>query len=399
MRVDRFIWQDGDFEWLDEKQEGGAGSGNFGHAGIPGHLGGSTPGGGAAPYVVTEKDVERASNDLYDMAREWHNNSSRKNYRELVYHVKHGGPEYEAAARQSLDRLAFAADGKITLYRGGEVRPLAVQSWTTDKKWAERFSVYGFGSKGRKSPGAGVITEKSFSKGDLLYALPWEGEVLVGRKPKAKKESEKQEGGPGSGNFGHAGRPGEVGGSSGKHRSSGGAKPGYRTPEVWGTGTWAYKGSKNFCETDAKRLEEGVPKELLSKRIKELLGDDPMANTLIKLPSLPPKPVSPPEGAIVHNYGPRTGLCYEMAARFVMDNPDWKVVHATLFPRVGDFANSVYLHGFAEKGSVVFDGVHGRFFDREAYYKYYDIMDVRTFDHTTMNKKLLQIRQWGAWDE
>lgn len=165
----------------------------------------------------------------------------------------------------------------------------------------------------------------------------------------------------------------------------------FRKPKKFGNGSWAYKTfSEGYCETDARRIEEGAPKEVLERhhetmeRIQEALEGA--------------KRVNPPKDAVVKDYGPRTGLCYEMAARFVRDNPTWSVVHATLYPQIGDFVNSVYLHGFAEKDNVIFDPVVNAFYDRESYYKYYAITDVRKFSATQARRLMGRTRHWGSWD-
>jgi DNA topoisomerase-1 len=179
-----------------------------------------------------------------------------------------------------------------------------------------------------------------------------------------------------------------IGGGSGvpKHQRD------MRFPTKYGPGT-KYLDKGRYCETDAARIEKGVPEDVLRRDLNED-GNPVDIFTAIAGPT----EVDTPEGIVVNDYGERRGLCYEMAAKFVTDNPDWKVVHATLYPQIGNFENSVYFHGFAEKDNVVFDPVFNKFYDKGAYYKYYAITDARSFSVAQVYKQMSKTRRWGAWD-
>lgn len=126
-------------------------------------------------------------------------------------------------SRENVGRLPLDDDGMITLYRGGSQSGL---SWSTKKSEAERFARYGPGWGSVAAPMSGLVGiqairqglpeevtvhSRRFKASELLWAyLDSEGEVIV--RPMSTHTATK--GGPGSGHFGHAGRPGHVGGSA-----------------------------------------------------------------------------------------------------------------------------------------------------------------------------------------
>lgn len=138
----------------------------------------STGGAGTAPGKIWATD--RASAELSDMMREWHNTSSRESFEELVGYTTNTDEAFESARQATLEDLPYGADGTVMLYRGGaDDESGRAASWTTDKKWAERFA-RGFvgGPPGGGGLGAKVI-QRDFKREDLLVVLPWEGEVIV----------------------------------------------------------------------------------------------------------------------------------------------------------------------------------------------------------------------------
>ncbi len=95
----------------------------------------------------------------------------------------------------------------------------------------------------------------------------------------------------------------------------------------------------------------------------------------------------------------RQGKCYELTGQFVMANPDWDLVHATLFPKLGQFANKPYFHAFAVKGNEVYDTVFDKFFDKKKYYAYYSLTDEHRYDNKTAMKRMFSTQHYGPWDE
>lgn len=158
---------------------------------------------------------------------------------------------------------------------------------------------------------------------------------------------------------------------------------GYREPTRIGKGAENYAGKGKYCETDAKRIEEGLPPGITERDHGE------------KHPGTIPADVV---DAVVRDYGQRQGNCYEMAAKFVQDNPSWTLTHATLYSRIGKFADKVYFHAFAEKEGMLFEPNVAKFFPRDAFYRYYSITDARHFSGTDLYKNMLRTGHWGAWD-
>jgi uncharacterized membrane protein YgcG len=208
-----------------------------------------------------------------------------------------------------------------------------------------------------------------------------------------KKQESISEGSASSGNYGHAGRPGEVGGSGG---GGGGAKTVGSTGKTKTELEAIYgKRCKAFTPTDAKRIAEGVPIHVLA-RASEF--SDVMKRIEYALAG--PDKVDKPVGIKVSKdtVQQRQGRCFEIAARFVMDNQDWTLVHATLYPRIGPFEDKIFFHGFAENGKIVYVPIHDKFFDRTSYYKYYSITDERKYDGETAIMRMLNKRNYGPWD-
>jgi hypothetical protein len=193
-------------------------------------------------------------------------------------------------------------------------------------------------------------------------------------------------GGPGSGNFGHAGRPGEVGGSA-----SVGSAP-KSSPESKNIG----HGSRlsGHPKTEAKRIKEGVPKEVKERKhgIEEITyAYNGLSEMKVDAPKVD-------RSNIPKNDIERQGRCFELAGRFVMDNPDWDVVHATLYPRLGNFGDSIYFHGYAQKDKIIFDPVFNQFFNADKHEKYYTTTDKRIYDHATAMKMMLKSGNYGPWE-
>lgn len=120
-----------------------------------------------------EKEQTLHAEKFYSLARAWHNDATKETYEDLIDFAS----AYPAVS--GLNRLSFDANDKIVLYRGGVVNSKSPQSWSVSEDWAKRFAVYGFGNSTRSSRGASIVTAKRFGRGELLAALPWEGEVIV----------------------------------------------------------------------------------------------------------------------------------------------------------------------------------------------------------------------------
>ena len=193
-------------------------------------------------------------------------------------------------------------------------------------------------------------------------------------------------GGPGSGNFGHAGRLGEVGGSS----SSVGAPK--SSPKSKNIGHGSRLGS--HPKTEAARIKEGPPKEVKERKH----GIEEITHAYKGLSEMKVDAPKVDRNSIPKNGIERQGRCFELAARFVMDNPDWDIVHATLYPRLGQFADRIYFHGYAQKGTVIFDPVFNQFFNAEKHEKYYTTTDKRIYNQATAMKMMLKSENYGPWE-
>jgi 2'-5' RNA ligase len=165
---------------------GGPGSGNIGHAGRPGQVGGSAPGGGGAAY--DEKD---------ELAR-----------------VNYEGPHGTETIGGWLDRheVQRTSGGLYVFYhatpkRGGVRGELRAGSLLEQDPKAAAF----FASRDRDlDPERDVTVIRLELRPSQIDGGQWASlreDITFG-------EDVVERGGPGSGNIGHAGRPGQVGGSA-----------------------------------------------------------------------------------------------------------------------------------------------------------------------------------------
>ena len=147
--------------------------------------------------------------------------------------------------------------------------------------------------------------------------------------------------------------------------------------------------------TELNRIKEGVPKDVANRlprtvdeiiyswhELKDMREEAPKG---INTKSVPKDPDS------------RQGKCFELSSQFVMDNKDWNVVHATLYPRLGQWANKIYFHSYAEKGNTIFDPVFNTFYTKDRYEKYYSITDRREYSQAQAMKSMLKSGNYGPW--
>jgi len=184
-----------------------------------------------------------------------------------------------------------------------------------------------------------------------------------------------------SGNWGHAGRPTLVGGSA----SGGGL------PESKNVG-YGHR-LKGHTSVENYRIKQGVPKSVRDR-------SHSMESTVTAyndLNEMKVEPVKCDRASIPKNQNERQGNCFQLSAQFQMDNPDWVVTHATLYPRLGNFADKIYFHSYNEKDGVIFDPVFNEFYDSGKYEKYYSTTDKRSYTQKQSMKHMLKTGQYGPW--
>lgn len=233
-------------------EEGGAGSGNFGHAGRPGVRGGSAPEGGGDFQEPSYADLVKADLDLLGTGTKG-TEENPVNPDEIGTYF-HGTTVrvLKSVAKQGLipsERLYG-----VQYYTGDRKDAVFL---TSDKDDAAAWGDAAAGMKGRGTSGTVIVFEIRLPKGSLksdthagggryyhpgkispeyikgFWVLPASGEYTSNRfkyaghgKLRERKEEEevfyvpviifrkKKEESKGSGNFGHVGRPGHRGGSA-----------------------------------------------------------------------------------------------------------------------------------------------------------------------------------------
>lgn len=185
-----------------------------------------------------------------------------------------------------------------------------------------------------------------------------------------------------SGNWGHAGRPKLVGGSA--------SSSGLPNSKNIGYGHRL----KGHTSIEKYRINQGVPKSVKER-------SHSMESTVKAYTDLDEMKVDPIKcnlSSIPKNQLERQGNCFQLSTQFLMDNPDWVVTHATLYPRLGNYADKTYFHSYLEKDDVIFDPVFNEFYDSGKYEKYYTISDKRTYNQKQAMKHMLKSGQYGPWE-
>jgi hypothetical protein len=95
----------------------------------------------------------------------------------------------------------------------------------------------------------------------------------------------------------------------------------------------------------------------------------------------------------------REGNCYEISSLFVLSNDCWLLVHATLYPRSGPFANRAYQHAFVESGDWVYDPIFDTGYPRDMYYAYHRVSEARRYNAEEMKRMLLKTENYGPWND
>jgi len=103
--------------------------------------------------------------------------------------------------------------------------------------------------------------------------------------------------------------------------------------------------------------------------------------------------------AIPENEEDRQGNCYELSARFILSNPNWSLVHATLYPRAGPFQDRPFDHAFCELNDmIVYDPVFDKFYTRDVYYKFARVTLPKVYTQTDAAKMMVRTKNFGPWE-
>ena len=265
----------------DSRTDGGPGSGNFGHGGRPGEVGGSSSEGtGASGEHEAVYGHNAGSPLMYDQNRTYRRYSRSGNGMSEWGHAMfaddpesvegYGGDngQWFTVNNEKLTDIKTLKDQIIEARHNTELPDYL--SDLSDDEFAEMFD-----------PDDIVDSAEAWDNDDLT---PWfyenvaepndiggiktkDGAIVFNEELIEKLESPYQnnDGGPGSGNFGHEGRPGEVGGSG----SGGGSRAIVHGSDI----TSSYKGKTDITSVLKAQGFDGLPKVLdkdeFDKAVKE----------------------------------------------------------------------------------------------------------------------------------
>jgi hypothetical protein len=108
-------------------------------------------------------------------------------------------------------------------------------------------------------------------------------------------------------------------------------------------------------------------------------------------------------GVKMRPYRKTSRRCWEIAWRFVDDNPDWTLVHGKLnlsaFLLGSMYAN--YDHAWAKRGDYIFDPNHNGFFSKKEW-KEFRPKEIKTYSAYTASREMLNPKHgkchYGPWD-
>ena len=250
----KFVWEEGDVEILNVSivvTKGGAGSGFRGHAGRPGLHGGSAPGHGlivtdtftgehgdravimnGKVYSSTDRRNAYHTRIMANMVMDYVVPNTQKLRRTAMDILAHEDPEdaeFEAEVMSKTDAYSVQLDGDVFVVKQDKIPPPGERVGVSEginsllKKFQRDvkrgridivcnriFLSYGVAS-----------TWIPFSDIDDIAQIIWNNHYETALQ---YKHVVVVKGGSGSGDFGHSGRPGEVGGSSGGHAGVGTSK-------------------------------------------------------------------------------------------------------------------------------------------------------------------------------
>jgi len=91
------------------------------------------------------------------------------------------------------------------------------------------------------------------------------------------------------------------------------------------------------------------------------------------------------------------GMCFIEAARFVMENPDWTLVHGR--PTLQVPPHIVYDHAWVEKDGIARNANSGLTIPAEIFYALGKIQHdlCQRYSHDEMTAMLLKTEIWGPW--
>ena len=259
---------------IDKILNGGKGSGNFGHGGRPGEVGGSSPK-GSYPRNLTEakkkeKEAEKEFSDYveshkgadYDQkvadklgaklddAKEW-----RQGYEQDEAYEKMEKKDKKESKTQTISLKGKSLYEKVhTIEPGDEVHITPKDNLPNfDRKikvdYIEDGTIHYGGSE--------------TSDGQTYPAWAIKDITKIVRK---KKNELELNGGKGSGNFGHSGRPGEVGGSapSGSHSGSSGRTKEELQDEIEDLNTRISQAG--VAQKKGEKVDEGYIQDMMEER-------------------------------------------------------------------------------------------------------------------------------------
>ena len=93
------------------------------------------------------------------------------------------------------------------------------------------------------------------------------------------------------------------------------------------------------------------------------------------------------------------GDCYKASFDFVMDNPDWVLVHGIAVITNGPHKGKEFGHAWAERGEIVHDGASGKEVPKVLFYAIGNINYTKEYTYNQARQKAVKTGIYGCWDK
>lgn len=98
------------------------------------------------------------------------------------------------------------------------------------------------------------------------------------------------------------------------------------------------------------------------------------------------------------NLEDRLGRCYELAAKFVMENPSWSLVHGFITDKFGNSGNTID-HAWAMKDGWRYDAVLDIEFLDNVFDALFFPENLVIYPSIEMTQRIYNSCHWGPWHE
>ena len=98
-------------------------------------------------------------------------------------------------------------------------------------------------------------------------------------------------------------------------------------------------------------------------------------------------------------HGPRQGDCYMLAAKFVLDNEKWFLVHGTIVPPEGPLKGKIYFHAWCEYKNIIYEPTFNNFWAEQNFDSTFSPRTDHVYGIDDVRENILNTGHWGIWQK